>query len=117
MHRLTAVATDILGTGMTAIAPHGKDDVGHKKQITDIPQRGDAEDDVVGSTHGSKSAEIKQGLAEGQTMARHIDTRQSYNEHRPHRDEKDGKHGLNDKGVERGMEIELASGAKFWMLA
>ena len=52
-------------------AAEGEDVVGDKEGVADIIESGDAEDDVINGTDGSKASEVEDGTAQWKVL-RHI---------------------------------------------
>ena len=84
MHQSSTFAAKIWLAIVAKMATQGKVYIYNKEKIAYIVERGDAEDDIVGSTDGKQSAKIDYGIAERKLMAHIVDSSQANEQHRPH---------------------------------
>ena len=84
MHQGSTLATTIWHTIVAKMATQGKVYIYNKEKIAYIVERGDAENDIVGSTNGKQSAKIDYGIAKRKLIAHIVDSSQANEQHRPH---------------------------------
>ena len=84
MHQSSTFAAKIWLAIVAEMATQGKVYIYNKEYIAYIVERGDAEDDIVGSTDGKQSAKIDYGIAKRKLMAHIVDSSQANEQHRPY---------------------------------
>ena len=102
LHYSSEKAIEVLTAGA-----EGEDKIGYKQQVANIIQGGDAEDNIVDSTDGSKTTKIKDGFAKGKVVGNIVDGGDGDDNDSP-----DGRHEepqpeRQGKGIERGMVVEM----------
>lgn len=95
------IATDIPGVWHMEIAVDGKDHICHEQDITDIVERGDAENDIVNGTHNSQSTQVEHTLSPAQLPADIVDTGQ-YDHRIAHTEQ---RKIINGTGTEKGLSV------------
>lgn len=84
MHQSSTFAAKIWLAIVAKMATQGKVYIYNKEKIAYVVERGDAEDDIVGSADSKQSAKIDYGIAKRKLMAHIVDSSQANEQHRPH---------------------------------
>lgn len=88
--------------------PYGKEDVDSQEHIAHVVEREYAEHDVVNSADGSQSSEIEHRIPQCQTVLHLVNGSYGKNKYGPYRSEEESQHTRHGKGIECGVEIEMA---------
>ena len=86
----------------------GEDVVGDEEGVADVIEGGDAEDDVTDGTDGQKSAEVKNGAAEGEVASDVVDGGDGDDDDGPDGGDEESEVEGHAEGVERGMIVEMS---------